>query len=119
MTVKEILSQIGRVDRSCGSQVRHMFWMVLVVVLLIAGVPETRAHEQDDQRSPQLQSGQLNGISHRSVEINHRVYALHPKVTFQDDEGRPKQLQDFKPGVFVQYQLKDELVRQLILVTPK
>jgi len=91
--------------------------VVLAAVLLAAGLPGARAHESGDER--QYQYGQITGTSQRTVSINSREYALHPKVVMRDDEGRPKQLQDFKPDTYVQYQLKDELVRQLILVTPK
>jgi len=96
-----------------------MVWLVLTLVFLIAGESESLAHDQDDRRVSQVESGQLTGVSNRGVQINRRDYGLHPKVILQDDEGRPKQLQDFKAGMFVQYQLKDDLVRQLILVTPK
>ena len=91
--------------------------IVLAAVLLAAGLPDARAHEAGEERH--YQYGQITGTSHRTVSINGREYALHPKVVMQDDEGRPKQLQDFKPDTYVQYQLKDELVRLLILVTPK
>jgi hypothetical protein len=91
--------------------------IMVAAVLLAAGLPDAWAHEAGDQK--QYQYGQITGTSHRTVSINGREYALHPKVVIQDDEGRPKQLHDFKLDTYVQYRLKDELVRQLILVTPK
>jgi hypothetical protein len=90
--------------------------MAVLAGILLAGAVQAAAHERSEDPSHQYETGQVTGLSIRTISINGREFALHPKVVIRDDEGRPRQLQDFKPDSVVQYQLKDDLIRQLILV---
>lgn len=105
-----------RIARATG---RVSWVMVLAGVLVLAGDIATWGHGANDLPLDKYQSGQLTGKSERSIRIDGRDYALHPKVVIEDDEGRPKQLHDFKPDAYVRFLLKNDRVRELILVTPK
>jgi hypothetical protein len=87
--------------------------------LLVAGASGAWAHGGDDFTTDKFQAGRVTGKTDRTVRIDGREYPLHPRVVIQDDEGNPKQLQDFTADLYVRYQLKDDRVKQLILVTPK
>jgi len=103
----------------CAGVLRGGLSVVLAVALLVAGAAGVRAHGGDGHPMDKFQAGQVTGKTDRSVRIDGREYALHPKVVMEDDEGRPLQLQHFTTDKHVRYQLKDDRVKQLILVTPK
>jgi hypothetical protein len=92
--------------------------LVVAAALVLAGWSGTWAHG-DDHPTDKLITGQLTGKTDRTVRIDGREFALHPRVVLEDDEGRPKLLQEFMPHMYVRYQLRDDRVKQLILVTPK
>lgn len=93
--------------------------LVLAAVLLAAGASAAWAHGGDDHPTDKFLMGQLTGKTERTVSIDGREHVLHPRAVLEDDEGRPKQFQDFMPNMYVRYQVRDDRIRQLILVTPK
>jgi len=92
---------------------------LLAGVFLLTGAGVAWGHGVNDLPLDKYQSGQLTGKSERSISIDGREYVLHPKAVVEDDEGRPKQLRDFKIDAFVRFLLKKDGIRELILVTPK
>ena len=110
---------LGELRGRFAGVVRGGLSLTLAAVLLVAGAGGAWAHGSDSHPMDKFQAGQVTGKTDRSVRIDGREYALHPKVVIQDDEGRPKQLQDFTTDRYVRYQLKDDRVKELILVTPK
>ena len=76
--------------------------------------------DQDAVRSlANLQSGQVVANSANGVQVDGRNYPLHPSVTIQDDEGRPRQIKEVVPGMFVRFHVKGEQIDQLIIVLPR
>jgi len=91
----------------------------LAAVLLAAGPSGVWGQGKDDHPLDKFHSGRVTGKSDRGVRINNQDFALHPQIVIQDDEGRPKTLQDLRPDTEVRYLLKGDRVKELILVTPK
>ena len=112
-------------DRRCQPSPLGLRQLMLVAILC-AGAPLGLADigqvfaDQDAARPlVNLQSGQVTANSGNGVQVDGKIYQLHPSVIIQDDEGRPRQLKEVVPGMFVKYHLKGEQIDQLIILLPR
>jgi hypothetical protein len=85
----------------------------------LMGIDHVLAGQDAARPSVNLPSGEVVANSANGLQIDGKVYQLHPSVMVQDDEGRPHQVKDVVPGMFVKYHLKGEQIDQLIILLPR
>ena len=64
-------------------------------------------------------SGSVTGKSGSGIQINKENYVLHKKVTVEDNEGRPRSLNELEVDSQVKFHLKKGRIDKIIWVLPQ
>ena len=103
---------------------------VLVALLIVATVsalistmeglmPAAWAEESSLLQLGKLPEGEITAVGSTTIEVVGRFYGLHPKLTIVSEEGQPMELQQLKPGLIIQYHVKEGLLDRIIVLIPR
>ncbi|OGW49604.1 MAG: hypothetical protein A2V62_09120 [Nitrospirae bacterium RBG_19FT_COMBO_58_9] len=100
-----------------------VMWIIAVTLAVLEGpaplVPIVRAQAANAESLAGLEEGEITGVGATTLEVQGRLYHLHPKMTLRDDEGRPMEWKQLRSGMVVQCQLKEGAVYKIIVLLPK
>mgnify|MGYP001616261161 CR=1 FL=1 len=100
-----------------------VMWIIAVTLAVLEGpaplVPIVWAQSSNAESLAGLEEGEITGVSSTTLEVQGRLYHLHPKMTLRDDEGRPMEWKQLRSGMVVQYQLKEGAVYKIIVLLPR
>jgi len=66
-----------------------------------------------------MQEGEVTSIGSTTLDVAGHMYRLHPDVTIKDDKGRPMELKQLRPGLVVQYWLKENALSKIVVLLPR
>ena len=101
--------------------------IALAIVATVSGVMATTerlmsAAWADELSVPQLgvlPEGEITAVGSTTLDVAGRFYGLHPKLTIVSEEGQPMELQQLRPGLIVQYHVKEGALDRIIVLTPR
>jgi hypothetical protein len=102
-------------------------FIALAIVATVSGVMSateglTPAAWADEPSVPQLgvlPEGEITAVGSTTVDVAGRLYGLHPKLTIVSDEGRPMEFEQLRPGMVIQYHVKEGLLDRIIVLLPR
>jgi len=66
-----------------------------------------------------LQPGEVTANNRGDILIDNKRYSLLPSAIVTDDEGRPRDLKEFAPGMQVRFRLRSDKIDQLVMMLPR
>ncbi|MCX5723713.1 MAG: hypothetical protein NTX84_04170 [Nitrospirae bacterium] len=98
--------------------------MLWAIALVLASGPEflspiVWAEPVNGQHLSGLEEGEVTGVGSGTLDVQGRTYSLHPKMTLKDDGGKPMEWGQLRPGLIVQYQLKEGALYKIIVIVPR
>ena len=66
-----------------------------------------------------LPEGEIIAVGATTVDVAGRLYGLHPKLTIVSDEGQPMEFKQLRPGLVIQYHVKEGLLDRIIVLIPR
>lgn len=94
-----------------------LFLLVLGSVLIVVNRGWAETLGVDSKLT--YHSGQVTAKRGNIIQINNQDYTMRSDVVIQDDEGRPREEKDLKPGVEVNFHLKQGNIDQIVIRLPK
>ncbi|MEP6889633.1 MAG: hypothetical protein ABI955_02925 [Nitrospirota bacterium] len=76
----------------------------------------------DEPNIPQLgvlPEGEITAVGSSTLDVAGRFYGLHPKLTIVSDEGQPMELKQLRPGLVIQYHVKEGTLDRIIVLLPR
>jgi hypothetical protein len=73
--------------------------------------------DSDSKRT--YHSGQVTGKHGNVIQINNQDYTMRSDVVIEDDEGRPREERELKPGTEVNYYLKQGTIDKIVIRLPR
>lgn len=112
-------------SRQCSiGLVRRNRAMYVLCVIILAAVPKllvpvAGAESSNAELRGSLEEGEITGVGSSTLDVKGTTYRLHQKMTLLDDEGRPMEWSQLRPGLIVQYQLKEGALYKIIVIIPR
>lgn len=102
-------------------------FIALTIVATVSGVVSTTerlmsAAWADVPSVPQLgilPEGEITAVGPTTLDVAGRLYGLHPKLTIVSDEGQPMELKQLRPGLVIQYHVKEGTLDRIIVLLPR
>lgn len=102
-------------------------FIALAIVATVSGVVSTTgglipAAWADEPSVPQLgvlPEGEITAVGSSTLDVAGRFYGLHPKLTIVSDEGKPMEFKQLRPGLVIQYHVKEGLLDRIIVLLPR
>jgi hypothetical protein len=102
-------------------------FIALAIVATVSGVMSTTeglmsAAWADEPSVPQLgvlPEGEITAVGSTTVDVAGRLYGLHPKLTIVSDEGQPMEFKHLRPGLVIQYHVKEGALDRIIVLLPR
>jgi hypothetical protein len=102
-------------------------FIALSVVATVSGAVSTTgglmpAAWADVPNVPQLgmlPEGEITAVGSTTLDVAGRFYGLHPKLTIMSDEGQPMELKQLRPGLVIQYHVKEGALDRIIVLLPR
>ena len=102
-------------------------FIALAIVATVSGVMSateglTPAAWADVPSVPQLgvlPEGEITAVGSTTVDVAGRLYGLHPKLTIVSDEGKPMEFRQLRPGLVIQYHVKEGALDRIIILLPR
>lgn len=66
-----------------------------------------------------LSEGEITAVGATTLDVAGRFYGLHPKLIIVSDEGKPMELKQLRPGLIVQYHVKEGLLDRIVVIIPR
>jgi hypothetical protein len=66
-----------------------------------------------------LPEGEITAVGLTTVDVAGRFYGLHPKLTIVSDEGQPMELKQLRPGLIIQYHVKEGALDRIVVIMPR
>ena len=82
-------------------------------------LPAAWADEPSLSQIGNLPEGEITAVGAATLDVAGRFYGLHPKLTIVSEEGQPMELQQLRPGLIVQYHVKEGALDRIIVLTPR
>lgn len=111
--------------RPCGlGGIRRNSAMYVLCVIVLAAAPAlfspiAWAESSNVKPRGSLEEGEITGVGQATLDVKGTTYRLHQKVTLLDDEGKPMEWSQLRPGLVVQYQLKEGALYKIIVIIPR
>ena len=67
----------------------------------------------------QLPEGEITAVGLTTLDVAGRFYGLHPKLTIVSDEGQPMELKQLRPGLIIQYHVKEGALDRIVVLIPR
>ena len=104
-----------------------LLFIALAIVATVSGVMSTTegltpAAWADEPSVPQLgvlPEGEITAVGSTTVDVAGRLYGLHPKLTIVSDEGQPMEFKQLRPGLVIQYHVKEGTLDRIIVLLPR
>jgi len=93
--------------------------MGLFIVTTEGRVPSAWADELSLSQLGKLPEGEITSVGATTLDVAGRFYGLHPKLTIVSDEGKPMELKQLRPGLIVQYNVKEGLLDRIVVLIPR
>ena len=102
-------------------------FIALAIVATVSGVMSateglTPAVWADEPSVPQLgvlPEGEITAVGSSTLDVAGRLYGLHPKLTIVSDEGQPMEFRQLRPGLVIQYHVKEGALDRIIVLLPR
>ena len=102
-------------------------FIALAIVATVSGVVSTTggltpAAWADEPSVPQLgvlTEGEITAVGSSTLDVAGRLYGLHPKLTIVSDEGQPMEFKQLRPGLVIQYHVKEGALDRIIVLLPR
>ena len=102
-------------------------FIALAIVATVSGVVSTTEGLMstalaDEPSVPQLgvlPEGEITAVGSSTLDVAGRFYGLHSKLTIVSDEGQPMEFKQLRPGLIIQYHVKEGLLDRIIVLTPR
>ena len=66
-----------------------------------------------------LPEGEITAVGGTTLDVAGIMYALHPKLTIVSDAGQPMVLNQLRPGLVIQYHVKEGALDRIIVILPR
>lgn len=66
-----------------------------------------------------LPEGEITAVGSTTLDVAGRLYGLHPKLTIVSDEGHPMEFNQLRPGLVIQYHVKEGALDRIIVILPR
>lgn len=117
---------IGLVVEQMAERPSRLF-IALAIVAAVSGVmstteglmPTALADEPSVPQLGVLPEGEITEVGSSTLDVAGRFYGLHPKLTIVSDEGKPMELKQLRPGLVIQYHVKEGLLDRIIVLLPR
>ncbi len=98
--------------------------LAIILAVQTGAVPEPLApiawaESSNAESRGSLEEGEITGVGSATLEVGGRTYRLHQKMTLRDDESKPMEWSQLRPGLVVQCQLKDGAMYKIIVLLPR
>ena len=101
--------------------------IALAIVVAVGALPLTTerlvtaawADEPSMAQLGNLPEGEITAVGATTLDVAGRYYGLHPKLTIVSDEGAPMELKQLRPGLIVQYHVKEGLLDRIVVHIPR
>jgi hypothetical protein len=102
-------------------------FIALAIVVVVSGVmsmteglmPAALADEPGVSQLEVLPEGEITAVGSSTLDVAGRLYGLHPKLTIVSDEGQPMELKQLRPGLVIQYHVKEGVLDRIIVLLPR
>jgi hypothetical protein len=102
-------------------------FMALAIVATVSGVmspteglmPAAWADEPGVPQLGVLPEGEITAVGSTTLDVGGRFYGLDPKLIIVSDEGKPMELKQLRPGLIVQYHVKEGLLDRIVVIIPR
>jgi len=116
----------GLVVKRMTGRASRLF-ITLAIVATVSGVmstteglmPTALADEPSVPQLGVLPEGEITAVESSTLDVAGRLYGLHPKLTIVSDEGRPMEFEQLRPGLVIQYHVKEGLLDRIIVLLPR
>ena len=103
---------------------------VLVALLIVATVsalistmeglmPAAWADEPSVPQLGVLPEGEITAVGSTTLDVGGRLYGLLPKLTIVSEEGQLMEFKQLRPGLVVQYHVKEGTLDRIIVLIPR
>ena len=82
-------------------------------------MPAAWAEEPNLLQLGNLPEGEITAVGSSTLDVAGRFYGLHSKLTIVSDEGQPMEFKQLRPGLIIQYHVKEGLLDRIIVLTPR
>ena len=113
------------VKRMTGSPGRLFIALTIVAtvssLVLMTGrvMPAAWANEPSVPQLGVLPEGEITAVGSSTLDVAGRFYGLHSKLTIVSDEGQPMEFKQLRPGLVIQYHVKEGLLDRIIVLLPQ
>lgn len=66
-----------------------------------------------------LPEGEITAVGGTTLDVAGIMYALHPKLTIVSDAGQPMERSQLRPGLVIQYHVKEGALDRIIVLVPR
>jgi hypothetical protein len=116
----------GLVVKRMTERLSHAF-IALAIVAMVSGVVSTTgglmtAAWADASSVPQLgmlPEGEITAVGSTILDVAGRLFSLDPKLTIVSDEGQPMEFKQLRPGLVIQYHVKEGALDRIIVLLPR
>jgi hypothetical protein len=63
--------------------------------------------------------GEITAVGSSTLDVAGIMYALHPKLTIVSDKGEAMELRQLRPGLVIQYHVKEGALDRIIVLIPR
>lgn len=96
--------------------------VVLVIGLMAMSEGLMPAAWADAPSVPQLgifPEGEITALGSTTLDVAGRRFSLDPKLTIVSDEGQPMEFKQLRPGLVIQYHVKEGALDRIIVLLPR
>lgn len=90
-----------------------------VLTTIIGGGAVARAEALSHVQLGTLPEGEITAVGQTTIDVDGKMYGLHPKLTIVSDAGQPMELKQLRPGLIVQYHVKEGGLDRIIVLIPR
>lgn len=63
--------------------------------------------------------GEITAVGSSTLDVAGIMYALHPKLTIVSDKGEAMDFRQLRPGLVIQYHVKEGALDRIIVIMPR
>lgn len=93
-----------------------------LVILFLSRIQQAHAEPETANEKASLamlQPGEVTANQGENILIDNKRYSMLPSAIVRDDEGRPRDLKEFVPGMQVRFHLRNDKIDQLVMMLPR
>jgi hypothetical protein len=102
-------------------------FIALAIVATVSGLVSTTgrlmsaawADEPGVSQLGKLPEGEITAVGSTTLDVAGRLFSLHQKLTIVSDEGQPMEFKQLRPGLVIQYHVKEGALDRIIVLLPR